>query len=40
MKVWDASAIARLDRDGTLEPPAAVRAFDRLKQVAAGAGTK
>ena len=31
-----ASAIARLEREGTLEEPAAVRAFDRLKQFAAG----
>lgn len=31
-----ASAIARLERDGGLEEPAATQAFDRLKQLAAG----
>ena len=31
-----ASAIARLEREGTLEEPAAAQAFDRLKQLAAG----
>jgi uncharacterized protein len=29
-----ASAIARLERDGALEPPAAIEAFDRLKRLA------
>jgi predicted nucleic acid-binding protein len=28
-----ASAIARLERDGALDPPAAVEAFDRLQQL-------
>jgi predicted nucleic acid-binding protein len=31
-----ASAIARLEREGTLEEPAAAQAFDRMKQLAAG----
>ena len=31
-----ASAIARLERDGALEEPAATQAFDRLRQLAAG----
>ena len=31
-----ASAIARLEREGTLEEPAAAQAFDRLNQLAAG----
>lgn len=31
-----ASAIARLERDGALDQPAALEAFDRLKQLAAG----
>jgi uncharacterized protein len=31
-----ASALARLERDATLDPRAAVLAFDRLKQLAAG----
>ena len=31
-----ASAIACLEREGTLEEPAAAQAFDRLKQLAAG----
>lgn len=31
-----ASAIARLDRDEALEPPAAIEAFDRLKRLAHG----
>ena len=31
-----ASAITRLEREGTLEEPAAAQAFDRLKQLAAG----
>jgi predicted nucleic acid-binding protein len=31
-----ASAIARLERDGALDEPAAVEAFDRLKQLAGG----
>ena len=31
-----ASAIARLEREGTLEERASARAFDRLKQLAAG----
>ena len=30
------SALARLERDGALDPPTAVLAFDRLKQLAAG----
>ena len=30
------SALARLERDGALDPQAAVLAFDRLKQLAAG----
>jgi uncharacterized protein len=30
------SALARLERDGALDPKAAVLAFDRLKQLAAG----
>ena len=31
-----ASALARLERDGTLEEPAVAQAFERLKQLAAG----
>ena len=31
-----ASAIARLERDGALDPPAAIEAFDRLKRLADG----
>jgi len=31
-----ASAITRLERDGTLEEPAVAQAFERLKQLAAG----
>jgi predicted nucleic acid-binding protein len=31
-----ASALARLDRDGALDPQTAALAFDRLKQLAAG----
>jgi uncharacterized protein with PIN domain len=31
-----ASTLARLDRDGALDPQAAVLAFDRLKQLAIG----
>ena len=31
-----ASAIARLERDGALEPPAVIEAFDRLKRLAGG----
>jgi hypothetical protein len=31
-----ASAIARLDREGALDPPAAIEAFDRLKRLAEG----
>jgi predicted nucleic acid-binding protein len=31
-----ASAIARLERDGMLDEPAAIDAFDRLKRLAAG----
>lgn len=31
-----ASVIARLEREGTLEEPAAAQAFERLKQLAAG----
>jgi uncharacterized protein len=30
------SALARLERDGAVDPPAAVLAFDRLKQLAPG----
>jgi predicted nucleic acid-binding protein len=30
-----ASAIGRLEREGALEPPAVIEAFDRLKQLAA-----
>jgi uncharacterized protein len=35
-KVECASALARLERDAALDPPAVVLAFDRLKQLAAG----
>ena len=31
-----ASAIARLERDGALDPPAVIEAFDRLKRLAGG----
>jgi predicted nucleic acid-binding protein len=31
-----ASAIARLERDGALDPPAVIEAFDRLKRLADG----
>jgi uncharacterized protein len=42
MLVWWAtevecgSAIARLERDGALEPPVVIEAYDRLKQLAGG----
>ena len=35
-KVECASALARLERDAALDPPAVALAFDRLKQLAAG----
>jgi uncharacterized protein len=35
-KVECVSALARLERDATLDPQAAVRAFGRLEQLAAG----
>jgi hypothetical protein len=35
-EVEGASAIARLDREGALDPWAATQAFDRLKHLAAG----
>lgn len=31
-----ASALARLERDGALDPPAVIEAFDRLKRLAGG----
>jgi hypothetical protein len=31
-----ASAIARLEREGALDPPAVIEAFDRLKRLAGG----